>query len=92
MAWNHWVTVYLSINISFLSDRTIVKPVLTRQTADSFQQWADKVVEYLSLNFNKRQRAKELVGVTDLASEYLSHLMIAGMLLHLLVRFGPDAH
>jgi hypothetical protein len=49
-------------------------------------------MEYLTLNFNKKEHTKKLVGVTDLASQYLSHLLIAGMLLHLLVRLGPDPH
>jgi len=40
--------------------------------------WAQKVISYLRENFSQSQRTDELKPVTDLASEMLSHLLIAG--------------
>jgi len=43
-------------------------------------QWADDVVQFLSANFTKKELSQELAHVTNLASEYFSHLMISSML------------
>jgi len=40
--------------------------------------WAQKVIDYLRENFSQNQRTDALKPVTDLATEMLSHLLIAG--------------
>ena len=42
------------------------------------QQWAQEVLDTLN-KLTERQRSVELKSVVDLASEYLSHLVLAGM-------------
>jgi hypothetical protein len=62
-----------------------------RQTAIDSKEWAGKVLDVLS-SFTMSELAERLRNVTSLASEYLSHLLIASTLLHPLPQLGLDAH
>ena len=53
--------------------------VLSLQFPTPSDQWAGEVIQLLRTNFNRRERARALENVTNLASEYLSHLLIASM-------------
>ena len=48
--------------------------------------WATEVMNFLSTNFQMEARINELKPVTNLASEMLSHLLIASMALHPLIQ------
>jgi hypothetical protein len=61
-----------------------VKPVLDRASQFDCQTWAREVIRLLSVNFAKDERLKILKPLTDRAREFLSHLLIASMLFHLL--------
>ena len=61
-----------------------MRPVLRRPSQIDFDcvTWAQEVMGVLSNKVTKEERSKVLEPVTNLASEMLSHLLIASMALH----------
>jgi hypothetical protein len=60
---------------------------LDRVSQFDCETWAREVIHLLSVNFARDERLKILKPLTDRASEFLSHLLIASMLFHLLESF-----
>ena len=63
----------------------IVAPITCRTFQSDPTAWATEVMNFLSTNFRMEARTNELKPVTNLASEMLSHLLIASMALHPLI-------
>jgi hypothetical protein len=66
--------------ILYDSQAGIVNLVRQRTSKFDCSTWAVKVIDYLRNHFSTRQRLKELEPVTTLATELLSHLLIAGFI------------
>lgn len=62
-----------------------VKPITLRTSQHNPNTWAKAIMEFLLDNFTTEERLKELQPIIDLASDMLSHLLVASRPLHPLV-------
>jgi len=67
---------------SFSGLTAVVAPVVRLRSESEPQQWAAQILALLR-NFDEDVLKTELQPVLDLATEYLNHLLIASMSLHL---------
>lgn len=63
-------------------DTAVVAPVVRLRSESEPQQWVEEVL-VLFRSFDEDVLKTELQPVLDLATEYLNHLLIASMSLHL---------
>jgi hypothetical protein len=71
-------SVPLLSEFSPLADRVPVAPLLDAEAEADANQWADSVVKALH-SLTEDQISTELKPVLNLASDYLSHLILAGL-------------
>ena len=59
-----------------------MQPVLDRGSQPDCATWAKMIIDYLHDHFSSMERYEALKPVTALATEMLSHLLIASMTSH----------
>lgn len=69
------------VSLRCLADWMTVQPVLADECKLDCNEWAQQILLVLSSTVTEGQLLQELAGVTGLAGGYLSHLLIAGVLL-----------
>ena len=75
---------YITFGVLLIQNvNKLVAPVACRQSYP--RAWATEIMNFLFTNFHMEARTNELRPFTDLASEMLSHLLIASMALHPLI-------
>ena len=71
--------IFFYSNRGYFTKRT-VQPIVLRTSQSDPTTWATAIIAFLSNNFvTTEERLKELKPVSDLASEMLTHLLIASM-------------
>jgi hypothetical protein len=74
--------ITLPLRVFCSSEARTVKPILHRVCQFDCLTWAEEVMDFLNANFTKSERFTVIKPVTNLASEMLSHLLIASMAFH----------